>query len=574
MTVAINHWRLAVETYGTNFPHVALDCADISQCDPRRYPTTVMGIFSPECTNHTAAKGIPRAYQHTDLWGRQPDPGAERSRSTMWDVPRFAEVHRYQIMIVENVIEARQWVMWPAWLQAMDLLGYDHRCVYLNSMFAHPTPQSRDRMYVVFWRKGNPAPDLEIRPRAWCVRCARLVASVQSWKPGRTFGRYKRQYDYRCPACAQVVEPFYCAAANAIDWSLPTPRIGDRARPLRPKTLARIQAGLDRFAAGRYQPNPAALFDSNTPPWVRQALTTAAGGAGGAAQPPFTLSEGAWDTVYRAADEALPAQTSSRSNLLTIPFVTEVGHGGAEHAGRIKPGDAPLSVQHTLGGSALVTVPFLAQIAHAGENAGRFRRPDDVLPTQHTGNAMGVVNVPLAVPLTHEGVTSQPARSPARSVGLPLPTQTARAEIGVAAAPFIAVLRNHSTPHDLDEPLMTVEAGANHHVLVDPLPPMPFSVSYNGTDAGTHALNDALGAQPTHDRHAIVAPIVAPTTLPNLDDCGFRVLAPHEVQRAMAFADDYVVLGTNRDKVRMLGNAVTPPVMELLIERCLATLRG
>jgi DNA (cytosine-5)-methyltransferase 1 len=34
----------------------------------------------------------------------------------------------------------------------------------------------------------------------------------------------------------------------AIDWSLAGERIGDRARPLAPKTIARIEAGLRRYA--------------------------------------------------------------------------------------------------------------------------------------------------------------------------------------------------------------------------------------------------------------------------------------------------------------------------------------
>ncbi|MGJ3558912.1 DNA cytosine methyltransferase [Streptomyces sp. INA 01156] len=43
------------------------------------------------------------------------------------------------------------------------------------------------------------------------------------------------------------------------------------------------------------------------------------------------------------------------------------------------------------------------------------------------------------------------------------------------------------------------------------------------------------------------------------------MLQPHEIQRAMAFADDYVVLGSKRDRVRQLGNAVTPNASEVLI---------
>jgi hypothetical protein len=41
----------------------------------------------------------------------------------MWDVVRFAEHHRYRAIVVENVVDAARWVMWPAWLHAMTLLG-------------------------------------------------------------------------------------------------------------------------------------------------------------------------------------------------------------------------------------------------------------------------------------------------------------------------------------------------------------------------------------------------------------------------------------------------------------------
>ncbi len=43
------------------------------------------------------------------------------------------------------------------------------------------------------------------------------------------------------------------------------------------------------------------------------------------------------------------------------------------------------------------------------------------------------------------------------------------------------------------------------------------------------------------------------------------MLKPPEIGRAMAFADSYTVLGTQREKVRQYGNAVTPPIAEILI---------
>jgi site-specific DNA-cytosine methylase len=57
LRLALNHWKLAVETHNTNFPNAGHDCTDISACDPRRYPSTDVLITSPECTNHSLAKG-------------------------------------------------------------------------------------------------------------------------------------------------------------------------------------------------------------------------------------------------------------------------------------------------------------------------------------------------------------------------------------------------------------------------------------------------------------------------------------------------------------------------------------
>src|SRR4051812_7001158 len=161
--MAMNHWDLAVETHNTNFPDTDHDCCDISASDPRRYPSTDILITSPECTTHSPAGGNRRrSTSQSDLFtAAVTDPTVERSRATMWDVPRFAEYHRYRRIIVENVVEVLRWELFDVWLQAMQTLGYRHKIVSLNSMFCWPTPQSRDRVYINFWRKGDKAPDLD-----------------------------------------------------------------------------------------------------------------------------------------------------------------------------------------------------------------------------------------------------------------------------------------------------------------------------------------------------------------------------------------------------------------------------
>lgn len=262
LRIAANHWQLAVETHAANFPLADHDTANISQVDFRRYPSTDLLWASPECTNHSQARGVRRAQSQPDLFGDTlPDEAALRSRATMHDVPRALEVgilrgRPYAGFVVENVVEATAWLFWRSWWSAItEDAGYCAHVVSLNSMHAQaagrPAPQSRDRLYVVGHLRRIRCPDLAkwVAPAAWCPACG-MVAARQSWKPGRSVGRYRQQYVYVCPTagCHKVVEPAWLPAAAAIDWALAGTRIGDRAVPLAAKTLARIEAGLRRYA--------------------------------------------------------------------------------------------------------------------------------------------------------------------------------------------------------------------------------------------------------------------------------------------------------------------------------------
>lgn len=452
--MAANHWELAIRTHQGNYPMVDHDCADISQVEPRRYARTNILWASPECTNHSGAKGKKRAAQPS-LWDK-PDPAAERSRATMWDVPRFAEVHRYDAVIVENVVEAARWDMWPAWLMAMQCLGYEHRVVYLNSMHAPAqygprAPQSRDRMYVVFWKRGNKAPDVEPRPLAPCDDCGQDVRAVQVFKKRERWGRYRAQYLYRCPnaRCHRVVEPYVSPAAAAIDWTQPGERIGDRATPLKDKTLRRIQLGLERFAG----------------------------------KPQLVPAGGTWNEGSRPVDVPMRARTTRETEGLLVPVEAREGK-------EARPASAPMRTQTTRAETALV------------------------VPYYRTGVA-------------------QPASAP-------MPTMTTVDRAGLA---FIAELRGGgSTVRHVAEPLATVTASGNHHMLVR---------------------GDEPEALATLDR---------PEVIPDINDCTFRMLFPSEVGAAMAFRRDYVVLGTKRQQVKQYGNAVTPPAAEWLLSAVAASL--
>ncbi|WP_102158688.1 DNA cytosine methyltransferase [Zhihengliuella halotolerans] len=268
------------------------------------------GIVVANCTNHSVAKGRRRVTGQRPLFGgTDEDAAAIKSRATMWDVPRFAEIHNYRLIITENVVDAARWVMFDAWLHAMESLGYEHHIVYINSMHAQlaglPAPQSRDRMYVMFWKRGQRRPDFDrLRPMAYCPTCDETVRAMQVFKKAERWGRYRAQYVYRCPntSCRnQVVEPGWLPAASAIDWSLPAQRIGDRAKPLAEKTMARIQAGLDKYG--------------------RQAMQVAAAGN------TYDAASGKPGSYYRVwpAAEALRTQTGTAEHGLLVPVEGRVG---------------------------------------------------------------------------------------------------------------------------------------------------------------------------------------------------------------------------------------------------------
>ncbi|MFJ9848610.1 DNA cytosine methyltransferase [Streptomyces sp. NPDC101150] len=316
--IAANHWPLAVEVHNENHPHADHDCADLSQVDPRRYPHTDMLWASPSCTKHSVAQGKARAALTGDI-------DAERSRATMWDVQRFAEYHRYRFLFVENVVEVRLWAGFRGWWLALEDTGYCLHEVFLNAAFAgrlgQPAAQWRDRWFCLAHPKGTRCPDIArwTSPDAWCPCCESVQSTFQAWKnPAKQAGKYRTQYWYRCRVCKAVTEPLTRPASEIIDWSIEAERIGDRAKPLADKTMARIHHGLDRYGT---------------------ALVPVEGRDG---KQPFPVSR--------------PMRTCTARNetgLLVAPFIAELRGGGS----KTRPVSEPLATVCASGNHHGLVVP-------------------------------------------------------------------------------------------------------------------------------------------------------------------------------------------------------------------------
>jgi DNA (cytosine-5)-methyltransferase 1 len=357
LVMAANHWQTAIDVHQAHFPEARHDCADITQVDPRRYPRTNILIASPECTNHSQARGVSRRSQQASLFD-EPDPAAERSRATMWDVVRFAEQMRYEACIIENVVEATKWVLWPAWCQAMTSLGYRLSLCSHNSMH-HAVPQSRDRIYAV-WCLDGIRPDLDMELTASCPRCERPSTVRQAWKNGHRVGRYRQQWVWQCIDCRAVCEPATAPAASIIDWERDCPRIGDRDRPLAAATRARILAGLQRYG------------------WAP--ITTS--GAG-------NVFERVPGNRARSIDEPLPVQQTTATTALATPpgFLIATGHGG-----RVADLDAPHPTVCASDDRRALVTPFVVPM-RSGRN--RSHRVDEPLATVAAGGNYGGLVVPL-----------------------------------------------------------------------------------------------------------------------------------------------------------------------------------
>lgn len=142
---ALDMWKPATATYQLNFPTAKTFLRKADSISNKQLKGEIgkidLLIASPECRNHSVAKGN--------------RPIDEDSRGTAFEVIRFAKILKPRWLVVENVIQMKKWHRFEEWIHALEDEGFKIESGILDSQF-FDTPQSRRRLFIVGDKKKCP----------------------------------------------------------------------------------------------------------------------------------------------------------------------------------------------------------------------------------------------------------------------------------------------------------------------------------------------------------------------------------------------------------------------------------
>jgi DNA (cytosine-5)-methyltransferase 1 len=143
----IDSWAIASATFATNFPGALALNASLNERSGVRLLGKIGDIdlilASPECTNHTCAKGA--------------KPRNEESRRSARYVLRFARQLRPRWIVLENVAQMRLWAGYDPLIDELKGLGYHVRPQILDAA-GFGVPQTRRRLFLLCDRERLPDP--------------------------------------------------------------------------------------------------------------------------------------------------------------------------------------------------------------------------------------------------------------------------------------------------------------------------------------------------------------------------------------------------------------------------------
>lgn len=170
----VDAWQLATLTYRDNFPKARV----IEKVLDQDSEVSMLGdigkidliLASPECTNHTCAKGN--------------RPRDENSKRTALYVINFARELNPRWIVLENVVSMRNWHGYDPLITDLEELGYNVLPQVLDSA-AFGVPQTRRRLFLLCDREVMPQPVLGAFPNMRTGPTARDIIDFDGpWKSG------------------------------------------------------------------------------------------------------------------------------------------------------------------------------------------------------------------------------------------------------------------------------------------------------------------------------------------------------------------------------------------------------
>ena len=339
---AINHWDLALQTHKANHPDTITYNESIEDLDPLEViPGGRVDWLhaSPSCRQHSTAKTGPK-----DLRDRAHADQIVRWASEL-DIPRITVENVVAFLNwgpcddAGNPIKERKGELYAKWVSDLEALGYtvEHRIICCADLGA---PTTRERLFVQAVKNGLPIswPDP--------THAKNGEGGLTPWIP----------------------------ASECIDWSIPGKSIFNRKKPLAPKTLARIERGIEKYWGEWAEPFLVILRgQSNTREAGQPMPTVTSGGIHVGVVSPLILGQ---HSCSAARDDGQPVPTVATAGAVSLiqPLIM-----GKHRTNPARPAENnPTPTVTTESGPTLIQ-PFIVSLGQTSSD--RLRPVDTPLRT-------------------------------------------------------------------------------------------------------------------------------------------------------------------------------------------------
>ena len=555
--LAINHWRIAVDTMRANHPDVDTKRMSIEEAVPADLVPGGRVDFmwaSPSCTHHSRAKGgKPRSNQQR----AQPEliltwiDQLYVRRFIIENVPEFIEWG--PLSADGHPIASRKGDCFRAWIAAIEARNYLVEWRILNCA-NYGDATTRRRFFLQAVRKG----------------CGKIV-----W-PEPEFAEDPQPTLFGHPLKK------WRGIRECLDLTDTGKSIFNRKRPLAKNTLRRVFVGLRKYCGLDFQMD-------------------------------FLGADGEDDSRVRPTSAPLATQPAggNRTALVRSFIVRFTRHGDAESI------DTPLSTitagaqKHALASAFIVRnnrgcfaedadKPLSSQQAHTVHHAvcqpivvdhfknGEARPADEPVGSQTTHDRFSILQA---------FVMNNNTNNVPRTLDKPMHAQTTGNHAAVVR-PFIVGQNGSSAPHSVNDPCPTITTTSRGIKVISPLvlgqqsgaecipadKPSPTIATKGAVRVVAPIVVDMSRPSGPDSGHinSVDEPIRTITTFDNLQGCflmtedgriidvRMRMLKPSELAAAHSFPKDYKLTGNRTEQVKQIGNSVPVRTAAALCEAALS----